>query len=368
MKKIIFIVSVLSFMFCNGISGTTYFEYSDDKFSLSRTYLTYDNKISDDLSFKFQSDVDKVDDDDRLSVYLKKAQLDWKVSKSMKVSIGLIGMNMFNVQEKTWGHRFIAKSAIDNAGWSSSADLGFSITKDFGRVATNLTMTNGEGFKHMNVDKNVKTSLQLLYGEKKLDKKNGYNIGLVYSTLASDAVAGSWSYDWTFYTEGAGTCSGNNHNNKTDCENDITCGAGSNEQCLWTENDGTDGDDWLLTPTWANPIGETTKSVMGLFGGWSANNFRLGVEYNTLTTAEENVADINGSLTSLYLNYEINDNSTVFIRLDNLDPDTDTDNNETDTMMAGFIWSPTKGLKICPNMNQVDVNDATYKINFEFKF
>ena len=37
-------------------------------------------------------------------------------------------------------------------------------------------------------------------------------------------------------------------------------------------------------------------------------------------------------------------------------------------MMAGFIWAPTKGLKICPNMNQIGDDDATYRLNFEFKF
>ena len=39
---------------------------------------------------------------------------------------------MFNVQEKTWGNRFVAKSALDNAGWSSSADLGIGFSKSFG--------------------------------------------------------------------------------------------------------------------------------------------------------------------------------------------------------------------------------------------
>ena len=48
---------------------------------------------------------------------------------SMKLSMGMIGLNMFNVQEKTWGHRFVEKSALDLAKWSSSADLGFGISK-----------------------------------------------------------------------------------------------------------------------------------------------------------------------------------------------------------------------------------------------
>ena len=38
-----------------------------------------------------------------LTMYLKKAQLDWKLNDKAKLSIGLIGMNMFNIQEKTLG-------------------------------------------------------------------------------------------------------------------------------------------------------------------------------------------------------------------------------------------------------------------------
>ncbi|PPR76983.1 MAG: hypothetical protein CFH06_01531, partial [Alphaproteobacteria bacterium MarineAlpha3_Bin5] len=36
----------------------------------------------------------------RWTAYLKKAQLDWKVNDGMKISMGMIGMNMFNIQEK----------------------------------------------------------------------------------------------------------------------------------------------------------------------------------------------------------------------------------------------------------------------------
>ena len=41
------------------ISGVTYFEY-EDTFSLTRTYLTYTNVISKDATFKFITDVGKI--------------------------------------------------------------------------------------------------------------------------------------------------------------------------------------------------------------------------------------------------------------------------------------------------------------------
>ena len=80
---------------------------------------------------------------------------DWYVNPFDGLSFGgslnlqsLIGMNMFNVQEKTWGNRFIEKTALDFAGWSSSADLGFGISKDlFNNISLSFLMTNGEGYK-----------------------------------------------------------------------------------------------------------------------------------------------------------------------------------------------------------------------------
>ena len=174
------------------ISGVAYFEF-EDSFSLSRTYFTYKTDISDELSFKLQTDVGRLDtgvDDDRWTVYLKKAHLDWKVNSDMKISMGMIGMNMFNVQEKTWGNRFLKKSAMDEYKFSASADLGFAITQKLGPVTASVLMSNGEGYKESDVDDENKISVQFVMGEKKLNKQDGYNLGLVYSTLEDVTVTG----------------------------------------------------------------------------------------------------------------------------------------------------------------------------------
>ncbi len=296
MKKILIPIIFITFLLANDISGVSYFNFSEDNgFGLSRTYFTYQNEISEELSFTFQTDVGKVGDDDRWTAYLKKAQLDWKIENGIKISMGLIGMNMFNVQEKTWGNRFIAKSALDYADWGvAAADLGIGFSKSFGNISTSLLMTNGEGYKHSVVDDKQKISLQVLYGEKRLDKNNGYNVGMVYSNIDPDP--------------------GN------------------------------------------------SETVRGFFGGWSNNNLVAGAEYYTKGDG------IEASLMSVSMNYILSNNLTLYIRQDSKDPNIDTDDNETDTLMAGFIWAPTKGLKICPNMIKVDDDDETYKINFEFKF
>ena len=116
--------------------------------------------------------------------------MDWKVSSNMKISMGMIGMNMFNVQEKTWGNRFVKKSAMDEFKFSASADLGFAITQKLGPVTASLLMTNGEGYKESDVDDENKMSLQLLMGETNLSKNDGFNFGLVYSSLEDITVTG----------------------------------------------------------------------------------------------------------------------------------------------------------------------------------
>ena len=63
MKRIAIILTAgFSMLFSSSnISGVTYFEY-EDSFDISRTYFTYKNTVSDELSFKFQVDVGQIDD------------------------------------------------------------------------------------------------------------------------------------------------------------------------------------------------------------------------------------------------------------------------------------------------------------------
>ena len=181
MIKVIFsIMLLISPVFSNGkMSGVSYFDYTydltedapnDDGFSLSRTYLTYKNDISDELSYKFQTDVgnltliDIKDDrwkiENRFVVYLKKAQLDWK-SPIGKITLGMQGMNMFNVKEKTWGFRFLEKSPMDLHKFSSSADMGVGYSGKMGDMSYSALMTNGSGYKSQEDDKFKKYHFKL---------------------------------------------------------------------------------------------------------------------------------------------------------------------------------------------------------------
>ena len=304
-KKLLTLFLTLSLSYA-GISGVAYFEYNDN-FSLSRTYFTYKTDISDELSFKFQTDVGEIDDaltsggedvdnDNRWMGFLKKAQLDWKVDSNMKISMGMIGMNMLNIQEKTWGHRFLYKSSMDYYKFSATADLGFAITRKHGNLTGTFMISNGEGYKESDVDDNNKTSIQLAYGETKLNKNDGYNFGVAYSTVKDD----------------------------DDIETKVT----------------------------------------GFFAGWAGNGLRVGYESNT-----KDVNGVDNALTSMYATYKIKDNLSAVLRMDNIDAN--KNDLEEEVLMAGVIWTPTSGLDICLNRNSatIDNNDSdTTKLNFQFKF
>ena len=186
--NIILIISVLSVAGANDISGLSYFRYTllDEEtsgFSIDRVYLTVKKNISDKVSFKFQSDVQNTDDNNAFSMYIKNAMMSYKILSNTKVVIGMQGMNMFNVQEKTWGNRFIEKHAMDLNKWSASADLGLGINQKLGNLALSLLYTNGDGYKKISDNSGEKLSTQIVYGSRRLDKEDGFNVGAVFSTV-----------------------------------------------------------------------------------------------------------------------------------------------------------------------------------------
>ncbi len=171
------------------INGDTHFNYSfedadNNAFQVSRAYFTITNKVSDNISYKFQTDVGS-GGATAYTVYLKNANMALK-SDFGKFVFGLQGMNMFGIQEGNWGYRFIEKSAMDQYKYSSSADLGISWEKSMGVLTPSVQVSNGTGYKKAEDDKYKKLSMRLLYGEAKL--KKGVNAGAVISLESDDYV------------------------------------------------------------------------------------------------------------------------------------------------------------------------------------
>jgi len=191
MKKILIILSIIGFMFAEGkISGVTYFDFSatDTKsaFNFQRQYFGYGGEVSDQVSFKILFDVGRSDSDTRLATYLKKAQVNYKSSFG-KFNFGLIGMNTYGIQESNWGYRFIEKSAIDKYGFSATADIGVGFSRSLiDNLNLSLLFVNGEGFKKPQGDKYHKIAFNTTYGEGNLNKNDGYNAGVVYTTESTD--------------------------------------------------------------------------------------------------------------------------------------------------------------------------------------
>ena len=207
MNKIALVLMFTSLMFAEGtIGGVTYFDYTTAEetsaFNFNRQYFSYKGVASDQVTYKVVFDVDRTDngtvedcddgeckeklEDTRLVAFLKKAQIDYKTSFG-KFNFGLIGMNTYGVQEKNWGYRFIEKSSIDKNKFSSTADIGIGFSKSIlDNLNLSLQVVNGEGYKKPQNDKYHKITFNTTYGERKLNKNDGYNIGVVYTTESTD--------------------------------------------------------------------------------------------------------------------------------------------------------------------------------------
>ena len=347
MKKILFVFLALSIILPQGkISGIGFYNYSHNvsipderSFSFDRIYLTYKNNISDDISFKFQTDVGRlvlVEEDDNGSIilgnksnlftYIKKAQLDWKLSFG-KIILGMQGMNIFNVTEKNWGFRFIEKSPMDKHNFSSSADMGVGFSSKFKSLNYSILFTNGSGYKKEENDFFKKTSIQLVYGQKNLSKNDGFNLGFSFST----------------------------ERYSLDIENPLSV------------DHGTD--------------------VISYFIGFSRNRFKIGGEFDTYlgSSVGGDHNNDNRQILAFYSSYKIMDNLEGLVYVDMYDPiglshtlfgvfpNTKTGKNSETYIIAGLSYYPTKGLIISPNIRMTSFENGSdteimLKMNFQFKF
>jgi len=173
----------------SNLSGVSYFDFSyidgqGGVFDMKRTHLIYSNKLSHNINYNVVLDVERDSDDNNLSAYLSNAELRMQLFVESSISLGLIKMNIFDVQEQTWGYRYIYKSAMELYGFSASDDLGIGYyykLKDFNFSAL---LTNGEGYNSSAKDSFQKYSFQFLYGKpdlKAVSKGSAFNAGLVLS-------------------------------------------------------------------------------------------------------------------------------------------------------------------------------------------
>lgn len=292
------------------LNGDVHFHYTyedndNNSFNMSRAYFTFAKKMNENVSYKFQTDIGSVGPTD-YSVYVKNANLSWS-SDIGKMVFGIQGMNMFKAQENTWGYRFIEKSAMDLAKYSSSADMGIRWQKTWGAITPSVMMTNGTGYKKAEDDGYKKLSVRFLYGSEKL--KEGFNAGAVLSSESKD------------YVDVIGT----------------------------TQKGGT--------------------TVFGGFAGLVAGPAKLGAEYAMITKSFD--SDVTGNLISLYGKYKLNKSISGFGRIDMVEPDVDTEDDGYNYLIIGADYHPGKVFHMAPNVKikspQSGEAESIYQVSFRFK-
>ena len=118
------------------------------EFELKRAYLGYSYTIDERFSTKITFDVGSNSSGSAYTAFLKIASLKWKATDNLSINVGMLGTKNFKFMEKTWGRRYIEKSAQDKYKWANSADLG--VTADY-KISDNISLDaqilNGEGYK-----------------------------------------------------------------------------------------------------------------------------------------------------------------------------------------------------------------------------
>ncbi|MCK9167752.1 MAG: hypothetical protein M0O94_04265 [Bacteroidales bacterium] len=145
---------------------TDFFAGSDNgsyktAFEVKRAYLGYESQLSPRFYTRVTLDIGSPNDQSQYALlrryaYFKYAYLEYKW-KRLTVNFGIIPIYHFNIQEKTWGHRYIYKSVNDEHGLGFTADLGTSVRYEItSALSVDVSLTNGEGYTRLQSDDRYK--------------------------------------------------------------------------------------------------------------------------------------------------------------------------------------------------------------------
>ena len=163
--------------------------YLDNQFVFRRAYFTYENKINDNLKFRFRIDADNTANvtgvsltgtpvsgastskDDKLRPFIKHLYLEYSnfLVPKMVLNVGMIETLTFKPAEERWGLRSVAKTLLDGYKdvtkkeiFASSADIGATLKYSFAkyfRVAAGYY--NGAHYSHAESDQYKEVELQV---------------------------------------------------------------------------------------------------------------------------------------------------------------------------------------------------------------
>ncbi len=124
-------------------------EKNENGFRFRRIYLTYDLKWNDRWSgrVRYEANDAGFGGEDKMRPFVKHGYLRYGAN-GQTVNMGLFGTPTWNVSERIWGYRSIAKTIMDLRKIGSSADLGVGYKGKLdgaGRVNAQLMFGNGSG-------------------------------------------------------------------------------------------------------------------------------------------------------------------------------------------------------------------------------
>jgi hypothetical protein len=153
-----------------------------DQFNFRRAYFTYENKINDNLKFRFRYDADNTANitsvdfarastkkDDKLRPFIKHLYLEYaNLIPNSVIRVGMEETLTFKLAEDRWGLRSVAKTLTDGYKdvtgvdiGATSADLGVSLTGSLSKyLRYGFQVTNGAAYSHAENDKFKKLAFQ----------------------------------------------------------------------------------------------------------------------------------------------------------------------------------------------------------------
>lgn len=325
-----------------GLSGRMYTGYfynthsNDNAFYVDRVYLGYKGALSSSVNFQVTSDIASPDSSDTYELMMKYAFINWMQGDNAHLNLGIIPMNAFDVQKRTWGFRYLRKTIMNDNKFAPSADVGVSYDLQLSKkFSLSAAISNGGGYKKAETDQFKRVHLRFLYGPSNLGKAHGMNIG-AYSSFEKNT-------------------------NYTPTVDNNTVAMDTTEQNQYT---------------------------FAGFTGLHVNEFWVGTEMAYQMFAD---SDWQHLLYSLYTRMEVGENGLAFVRIDYSDEKVLTTEvigesgpNATNTLgvtdnhviekilIAGVEFAPVKGIKLAPHfvysLNDDSEDNLELRMGTEFRW
>jgi len=132
----------------------------DSGFEIKRFYVGVDHKFDDTFAGNVTMDVSRVDNGGKnvgMGFYVKKAYLEAKLAKELKLRLGSADMPWIPYVEGIYGYRHIEKVIADLDGFGTSADWGIHASGDFadGLISYQVSAVDGGGYRDPKLTKTV---------------------------------------------------------------------------------------------------------------------------------------------------------------------------------------------------------------------